>query len=246
MIPAELAARIDAAGRESPGALALFDADGTLWREDVGEAFLRHLVSLGWVRLPDGSDPYEAYERAVDRDRASGYAYAAQLQAGLAEQKVAAEARRFASAWVPPRIIEGTARLRALCEEAGLLPMVVSASALPIVVAAAPLAGFPAARCKGIEVRVREGRFTAELVEPVTYGEGKVASAMEAAGNQLPAAGRIAVACGDSLAGDLAMMEAARIAIAVAPAAGSPLSIEARKRGWPVLCQENQVEPARR
>ena len=61
--------------------VAAFDADGTLWREDVGEAFLRHLVSLGWIRLPDGSDPYEAYERAVERDRRSGHAYAAQLQA---------------------------------------------------------------------------------------------------------------------------------------------------------------------
>src|SRR5207249_8259681 len=78
-----LAERIRGAGREAPGGVAAFDADGTLWREDVGEAFLRHLVSLGWVRLPDGGDPYEAYERAVDRDKRSGYVYAAQLQAGL-------------------------------------------------------------------------------------------------------------------------------------------------------------------
>ena len=64
MIPADLADRVRALGREMPGALAVFDADGTLWRDDVGEAFLRHLVSLGWVRLPDGSDPYEAYAYA--------------------------------------------------------------------------------------------------------------------------------------------------------------------------------------
>src|SRR5438132_1254695 len=97
-----------------PGALAVFDADGTLWRDDVGEAFLRHLVSLGWVRLPDGSDPYEAYERAVDRDKA----------------------------------------------------------------------------------------------------------------------------CGDAFTGDLPMLEKADIAVVVAPAGGSPFSIEARKRGWPVLSQD--------
>src|SRR5437868_1165851 len=123
-----------------PGALAVFDADGTLWRDDVGEAFLRQLVSLGWVRLPDGSDPYEAYERAVDRDKASGYAYAAQLQAGLGHEQVATEAGRFAREWVPPRLVSDTQGLRALCAEAGLRPFVVSASALPIVVAAAPLA----------------------------------------------------------------------------------------------------------
>ncbi|HKC59357.1 MAG TPA: haloacid dehalogenase-like hydrolase, partial [Myxococcales bacterium] len=87
------------------GGVAAFDADGTLWREDVGEAFLRHLVAIGWVRLPDGSDPYEAYERAVDRDKRTGYAYAAQLQEGLLAAEVAAEAERFARSWVPPRLV---------------------------------------------------------------------------------------------------------------------------------------------
>ncbi len=228
MIPAELAARVAAAGRSTPGALAAFDADGTLWREDIGEAFLRHLVSLGWVTLPDGSDPYEAYERRVDQDRAAGYAYAAQLQAGLLEERVAGEAATFARAWVPPRLIADTAALRALCARAGLSPVVISASALPIVRAAAPLAGFQ--RWAGIETRVVSGRFTEELVPPVTYAAGKVAKAA--------ALGPLALACGDSLTGDLGMLSAASIAVVVAPAAGSPLSLEARRRGWPVLSQE--------
>jgi phosphoserine phosphatase len=231
VISAQLAERVRALGREQPSALAVFDADGTLWREDVGEAFLRHLVSLGWVTLPDGTDPYEAYERAVDRDRAAGYAYAAQLQAGLAEEQVAAEAQRFARGFVPPRMISDTQALRALCVEAGLTPVVVSASALPIVLAAAPLAGFAREMCRGIEVRVREGKFTAEVVQPVTYAAGKIAAAARL--------GRLALACGDSFTGDLAMMEAAQVAVAVAPAAGSPLSIEAHRRGWPVLSQES-------
>ena len=231
MIPDALAERVRAAGREFPGAMALFDADGTLWREDVGEAFLRHLVSLGWVQLPDGSDPYEAYERAVDRDRATGYAYAAQLQAGLDVERVEAEARQFAAAWVPPRLVADTARLRELSESAGLLPMVVSASALPIVVAAAPLAGFAGERCCGIELIVRDGRFTKEVVQPITYAAGKIAA--------LRKAGRIALACGDSLTGDLAMLEAAEIAVVVAPRSGSPLSEVARRRAWPVLDQDS-------
>ena len=231
MIPDALAERERAAGREFPRALALFDADGTLWREDVGEAFLRHLVSLGWVQLPDGSDPYEAYERAVDRDRATGYAYAVQLQAGLEVERVEAEARRFAAAWVPPRVVGDTARLRELCESAGLLPMVVSPSALPIVVAAATFAGLAGEQCCGIEVIVRDGRYTKEVVQPITYAAGKIAA--------LRKAGRIAVACGDSLTGDLAMLEAAEIAVVVAPGSGSPLAEVARRRGWPVLDQDS-------
>ena len=231
MIPDALADRVRAAARAEPGGLALFDADGTLWREDAGEAFLRHLVSLGWVKLPDGSDPYDAYERAVDRDRAAGYAYAAQLQAGLEVEKVGAEARRFAASWVPPRRIAATSRLRELCESAGLRTAVVSASATPIVVAAAPLAGFAPDRCHGIEAAVRAGRFTADVIRPISYAEGKV----EAIRND----GVIALACGDSFHGDLAMLQAARIAVAVAPRSGSPLADEARRRGWAVLDQDS-------
>jgi phosphoserine phosphatase len=231
VIEGDLAQRIRALGRELPGAVAAFDADGTLWREDVGEAFLRHLVSLGWVRLPDGSDPYVAYERAVERDRAAGYAFAAQLQAGLQTQAVGAEAKRFAASWVPSRLVEAAGALRELCESAGLVPCVVSASPLPIVLAAGALAGIPEKRCRGIEVNVRDGRFTRDVVRPITYGEGKIGAAQ--------AIGPLALACGDSLQGDLAMLQAARVAVVVAPRAGSPLAAEARRRGWAVLAQES-------
>jgi phosphatidylglycerophosphatase C len=207
------------------GGVAAFDGDGTLWREDVGEAFLRHLIASGWIRLPDGSDPYRAYERAVDRDRRSGYAYAAQLQAGLEETSVAAEAERFVRSWIPPRLIHATQDLRRACADGGLRLVVVSASPLPIVRAAAPLAGF--SECTGIEVRVHAGRFTDEVVEPIVYAEGKVEAAARF--------GPLLVACGDSLQGDLALLEAARIAVAVAPSAKSPLADEACRRGWFVL-----------
>ena len=229
MIPAALAARVRALGRELPGGIAAFDADGTLWREDVGEAFLRHLVSLGWVRLPDGGDPYAAYERAVERDRATGYAYAAQLQAGLRVEQVRAEAARFAGSWVPPRLVADAQELHGLCQSAGLSPLLVSASPLPIVLAAGPLAGFPPDRCRGIEVKIRDGAFTTDVLQPITFAAGKVAAARRC--------GPLALGCGDSLHGDLALLEAARVAVAVAPAAGSPLATEAARRGWFALEQ---------
>jgi phosphoserine phosphatase len=211
-----------------PGGVAAFDADGTLWRDDAGEAFLRHLVAIGWVCLPDGSDPYEAYERAVERDKRTGYVYAAQLQDGLAQADVAAEAERFAQSWVPPRLVQSAAELRDLCVDAGLRPVVVSASPSPIVRAAASLARF--GECAGIEVRVRGGRFTADVVEPVTYADGKVEAASRF--------GPLVVACGDSLTGDLALLSVARVSAVIAPRAGSPLADEARRRGWWILSAE--------
>src|SRR5205814_5848414 len=107
---------------------------------------------------------------------------------------------------------------------------VVSASALPIVVAAAPLAGFAPDRCHGIEVAIRAGRFTAEVVEPITYADGKLEPVRKH--------GAIVLACGDSFSGDLPMLRASRIAVAVAPRSGSLLADEALRQGWPVLDQE--------
>jgi phosphoserine phosphatase len=103
--------------------------------------------------------------------------------------------------------------------------VVVSASPLPIVRAAAPLAGF--SDFAGIAVRVRDGRFTAEVLEPVTYAGGKVEAA-----NRF---GPLVVACGDSLGGDLPLLSAAHVAVVVAPSTGSPLATEANRRGWCVL-----------
>ena len=62
MIPDALAGRIRDAGCEAPG-VAVFDADGTLWREDVGEGteFILRFPSasaldtagrLGMVQIP--------------------------------------------------------------------------------------------------------------------------------------------------------------------------------------------------
>jgi phosphoserine phosphatase len=150
--------------------------------------------------------------------------------AGLEVARVAKEAEAFAREWVPQRLVPAALELRALCVSTGLKPFVISASALPIVQVSAPLAGFRRDLCRGIEVDVRDGRFTDVVKQPITHAEGKVAVAQFA--------GRLALACGDSFTGDLAMLAAAPQAVVVAPHAGSPLSAEATRRGWPILSQD--------
>ncbi len=80
-------------------------------------------------------------------------------------------------------------------------------------------------------MRIRGGKFTSEVVEPVSYAEGKIAA--------LRGAGPLVLACGDSYTGDLAMLQAAQVAVAVAPASGSPLAAEAARRSWFVLDQQS-------
>ena len=114
LLPPSLVCAVEEAGRSFPGASCVFDADGTLWRDDIGEAFLHHLIGLGLVKLPGGRDPYAAYEEKVHHDKATGYAYAAQLLAGLRQEHVEQVAAAFAPAWVGPRLIAATQALLAL------------------------------------------------------------------------------------------------------------------------------------
>lgn len=230
LLPDGLIEQVRALGQARPGAVAAFDADGTLWRDDVGEAFLQHLCARGWVRLPDGRDPYTEYLTRVERDRGSGYAYAAQLQAGLAQAALEEECARFARNFVPRRALPATQELLARCAEAGLACWVVSASPVQIVRAAAPLAGVPAERCLGMETRVdAQGIVTDEIVPPITFARGKV-EALAKAGLGAPALG-----CGDSIFGDLALLEASGVAVVVAQGPGGGLAEEARRRGWATL-----------
>lgn len=229
-LPPALVDAVRAVARRLPGAVAAFDADGTLWRDDVGEAFLKHLVARGLVALPGGRDPYAAYEEMVALDRGRGFAYAAQLQAGVAEAALMKEARALAAAWVPPRLFEATRALLDLCASAGLATVVVSASPIQIVRAAAPLAGVPAERCLGMTVQLdAQGVCTDQLVPPVIYAAGKVEALARA--RLTP----IAVGVGDSIHGDLALLTAAKVPVAVGTPGASALADEAMRRGWTVL-----------
>ena len=78
---------------------------------------------------------------------------------------------------------------------------------------------------------IREGKFTTDVLRPITYAAGKVEAARQR--------GRIALACGDSLHGDLPLLESAAISVAVAPTSGSPLSTEATRRHWFLLDQDS-------
>jgi hypothetical protein len=67
----------------APGCLWVTDADGTLWSDDIGEGFLKALIAEGALVSPEArGDVWAAYEERVRRDKASGYAWAAQQWLG--------------------------------------------------------------------------------------------------------------------------------------------------------------------
>jgi hypothetical protein len=93
--------------------LACFDADGTLWTEDVGEAFLRMLLAGPLEPLVrENPHLYADYEERVRRDIVDGYGWAVQLMAGLSETDVVGWAQELAAAELPARDDGPLARAR--------------------------------------------------------------------------------------------------------------------------------------
>ncbi len=173
--PPEVAARLEQA-LSVPGALWVTDADGTLWSDDIGEGFLQKLIADNALVSPEaqGIDVWLEYEARVAADKGAGYAWAAQVMAGMPEAEVRERAASFAKAFVPRHLYGAMAALIEAAQTIGAVPWIVSASNQWIVEAAAPLLGMPANRVAGIRVAVANGRLTSRLVSPVTFKAGKV------------------------------------------------------------------------
>lgn len=215
----------------APRRVAAFDADGTLWNEDIGEAFFRWLAAGGLLSgmTPD-DDPFavwEEYEARVARNRAEGYAWAVQRMAGLAEEDVRRWSRQMAVAW-PNYRPEMLGLVRGL-SASGFEVWLVSASNAWIIGASAPIVGVDEARVLGIRVAVEDRRLTERLVPPVTCNAGKVEAVRTIIGAQA------SLAFGDSM-GDFEMLEDAKQALVVGrrEKPGAEIHLQAERRGWPV------------
>lgn len=214
--------------------VAAVDADGTLWRHDIGEHFLQ------WIsgRLPDSPEtpllPPETWDRylaLLSEDRCRAYAFAVEAMEGLPLLELLYAVDYVAAKWrhYRPRMAQLLEGLRG----AGVEVVVVTATwetlvrhALLRMEVDAPVLGIESGhRYHGGVGVVLNG----QAERPVTCMEGKV----EALRKYLDC--RPALAIGDSL-GDLQMLEAARHRIVVRHRRDplNDLARIARERGWPV------------
>lgn len=227
----EFAGGLHRAVEESAGEgrkIAVFDADGTLWSADIGEAFLRWLIAGRLVRSVDYShDVYELYEKRVEMNRAEGFAWAVQLMAGLCERDIMSWSAQLAYAWPNYRPL-----MRMLVEkldEAGFEPWIVSASNEWTIKETARYAGFDSRRVIGIRTGVDHGVLSDRIVEPVVCGAGKVEAIRRIVGAQ-PVLG-----FGDSM-GDYEMLAYCRQGMVVGQRSSPNAAMieKARLHGWPV------------
>ncbi len=211
------------------GANVCFDADGVLWREDVGNSYLLSQIERH-VLLPEEENEarraWDAYCRGELEDGRLA-ALCATLMRGLREEFVAADAleffRRSFTQFIVPKVQEWITRLQAR----GVNCWVVSGSHRWIVTAGAEVMGIPEERVLAVATAVRDGVLTGDLLHPFPYGPGKA----EAIRLRLGRAPEMAFG---NTASDIPMLEMATcLAVAVEPDA--ELARVARERGWAII-----------
>lgn len=217
-----------ATGKESPRPIAVFDADGTLWDRDLGEAFLRWLIA--GKRLLDvdyTEDIYADYEERVEKDRTSAYTYAVQLMRGLPLRDILEWSLQLAYAW--PNYRSSMKYLVHKLREEGFETWIVSASNEWSVTMAARFMGFEPDQCLGIKTVIHDGIITDEPSPPITCNKGKVEAI-----NSIIGAGAI-FAFGDSM-GDFEMLESVLKPMVVGEYRkdNSELIQKANERDWAV------------
>ena len=208
--------------------LACFDADGTLWNEDIGEAFFRWLVAGKLLPHRDcKSDLWAEYEARVDENRALGYAWAVQSMVDIPESDIVRWSNQLAAAW--PNYRPAMAELAYGLAESGFDVWIVSASNQWTVRAAAPTMKFDPEKVIGMQSTVENGLMTETMVEPLICNAGKVTAIKQKFG-RLPD-----ISFGDSM-GDFEMLSASRQPIVIGrnDKPNKALMAEAAKRGWPI------------
>ncbi len=224
-LPASIAALVAQPGE---GRAVVFDADGTLWRGDVGEDFLRYLAANNLLVAPPREGAYAKYEAVNHHDPAASYAYAVTVMAGMREDELNLHAGTFFRQRFAGRVFPYVRPLVAQLEANGFDVWVCSASPRWAVEAGAVALGLPKARVIAVESEVSDGRLTSKLLAPVVAGPGKVTWL-----KRKGVAPLLAIGNGDL---DLDMLAFATHAWVVAPPDGSKSMLvrEAIARGWPI------------
>lgn len=182
--------------------IAVFDADGTLWDKDAGEAFfLWQIANCGFQFQ---SDPWVYYHEWKKRDPHGAYGWLAQISAGVPIATVRSWAETCFASHSPWPVFGSIRRLVERLQQAGFDIYVVTASVKwSVEPAARHLLGIPANRVLGIETEIINNCVSDRVLSPITYRQGKAEALLRATGGIRPA-----FAAGNTL-GDIALLEAA-------------------------------------
>lgn len=220
-------------------AVAAFDADGTLWNTDMGEAFFDYQIKNDRIRSelqePLPEDPWGHYTWLKEKvSHTKAYLWLAQILKGVELSKVRRWAEECASA-EPLPVFKEQLRIIGKLNELHVEIYIVTASITWAVEPGARRLGIRENQVLGIETEVVGGRITDKPRGVITYREGKAEALLAATGGVKP------YFCAGNTEGDKWLLEAAtakRLVISSAPEGtenyGTEMKMQAmaKEHGW--------------
>ncbi|MGE4231913.1 MAG: HAD family hydrolase [Bacteriovoracia bacterium] len=225
----------------SKNTIAVFDADGTLWRGDVGESFLKFQIEnnlLTAIPSEAKADPWSYYWRAVKEGRArEAYGWPVSWNAGRTSAELSQYCAEFFEGF-SKNIFSPMRWLVEKMQQSKIEVWVVSASMRWIVEEGAKAFGIGVDKVIGASVSVIDGVLTSSLEHPVPYREEKAKLIKRFIGSK-NTQGNLSFGAGNTY-WDKEMVELAKMKLAVCsehpgePNYGSEQELQklANSQGW--------------
>ncbi len=197
--------------------IAAFDADGTLWDTDLGEAFFKWQIKNCPLVLPKQAqnDPWSYYRQMKGSgDPRPAYLWLAQINKGHSLNLVRNWADEFLKQFQPLPIFEEQKKLIKLLQENNFKIFIITASVKWAVEPGARVLGLSNEDVLGVSTAIdSNGIITDQGIFPITYKDGKLEALLKATNQIHPI-----LSSGNTM-GDISLLKGSRgLSIAVGAA----------------------------
>lgn len=181
---AQIEAATNKALSTDPHPVAAFDADGTLWDIDLGEAFFHYLIDNKLVELPQ--EPFEHYLSMKAENPPKAYLWLAQVCAGQSIETIFAWARKSVEGLHPLPIFKEQKKLIDYFLSRGVKVYIITASVKWSVEPGAEIMGLSKDSVLGVKTQIENGQVSMTQEGPITYRSGKVDALLDATHGKYP------------------------------------------------------------
>jgi phosphoserine phosphatase len=193
--------KIDEATKLPGPHYAAFDADGTLWDNDAGNAFFDHEIDNKLLPLP--ADPWKYVYAIKEQDARKAFLWLAQIHKGIPIQTVRAWAQNSFEKRNGIACFSAIKKLIGYLQSKKVEIFVITASVKWAVEPCVAQLGIPFDNVLGVQTKIENGIVTDIQDGPVTYREGKSQALLEKTNNIRPI-----LACGNTM-GDYWLLDIA-------------------------------------
>lgn len=235
---AQIESQIDTALKKPGPHYAAFDADGTLWDNDAGNAFFDYEIEKKFFQLPE--NPWEYVYNLKKEDPRKCFLWLAQVHKGLPISQVRKWAQESHIKNNGIHYFPAVKKLISILKSKNVEIFVVTASVTWAVEPCVVDLGIPPENVLGVQTKIQDGVVTDIQDGAVTYKEGKAIRLLEKTKGKHP------ILCAGNTLGDLYMLELAshvklafrcvndNIAFKDKDISNQEIELyeEAKKRGW--------------